>query len=200
MRCSDYGLISANAGSASPAITPPVPSISQKVFCQTGFNNTTAWEKKVVAFTTGNQVYDMVWIYAEGNNNVTPAGILDFAYPELISNASSNFSAGSSPNPQLPNCLVTIGPTNNNCGVNNASYRWVRPNGTYTPVSQSQQFLVDASIASNVGLWTLQMIPSAGTINVNNTCSILPPQTIASSTVNVPACAAANCIILPTIK
>jgi hypothetical protein len=200
MRCSDYGLISANAGSANPSITPPRPSISQPVFCQLEFNNTTAWEKKVVAFTTGNQVYDMVWIYAEGINNINPTGILDFAYPELIATRATNFTAGPSPNPQLPNCLVTIGPTNNNCGVNNASYRWVRPNGSYTPVSQSQQFLVDANVVSNVGVWTLQMIPSAGTINVNNICSILPPQTIASSTVNVPACAVPNCIILPTIK
>jgi hypothetical protein len=198
IKCTDYGLIAVNAGSANPAITPPLPPNAQKIFCQTSFNNTSNWEKKIVAFTTGSQVYDMVWIYAVGKSSPSPAGVLDFAYPELIGN--STFTAGPAVNPQLPTCTVIIGPTVNNCGVANANYRWKKPDGTYTPESQSQQYQVDASIASNVGIWTLEMIPATGTINTNNNCSILPPAIMATSTVNVPACAAVNCILLPTIQ
>jgi Secretion system C-terminal sorting domain len=177
MHCSDYNNF--NTNSYEP---PAIPVNSQVIYCDDNVNNL-SWQQITTCFSA-QQAFNMIWIYPI-QNDVSNANLF-FSYPELIS--VNNFTAGSSPNPTLPNCRVTIGPANPNCSVANAIFTWHGPNGQIRPADANQQVVVFTDISAEIGIWTLKMtVP--GAISGGGNC-IAPPSPACNiqATVNVPAC------------
>lgn len=174
MHCSDYATFNTDLH-----VIPQRPANSQEIF-NTGVVSNTEWEQIFFCFRA-EQNYNMVWVYPQQNRFTPNTGYVLFSYPEIID--ISAFNAGPNPTPTLPNCNVTIGPQNPNCGVRNALFTWTGPSNQTINAPPNQQIQVNAADLPNVGQWTLSMtVPNA--VNSNNQCDI-------RSTISIPTCRAA---------
>lgn len=170
MHCSDFQQIRTCNNTIAA-----FPANSQVVYCEQDMSNS-SWEQVFFCFSP-NDNYDMVWVLPQQdpqvlyNNGAGTAGV-DFTGLEFIS--TSNFNAGPSMiYPVYPNCTFTIGPSTPNCGVRNAVFEWVLPNGSTTPAQPSQQMQATA-IPTYGQYYTLQMtVPSAVMVEMPclNTCT-----------------------------
>lgn len=155
----------------SSYIAPPVPSQSQRIFCQDiSIVRWANWSQIFVEFTANND-YDMIWFYPEFIN--APRGEMcnyyGIVYPELID--ITNYSISTETNPVTCTATLTA-----DCGVSNAEYIWKNSSGTI--VGSGQQITINA--AANSGNYTVNMtVPTA--LLTNNSCSINNP-TVSTTT------------------
>jgi hypothetical protein len=190
MHCNNF-----NTLQVTDYLIPNIPNTPdyQQINCGSSIEASLNWTKRAISFTA-NSDFDIIMIYPQyptsNNTNSTWLLTTDFQLTK----------------PNSLNVLVSPNPTNNcimkasvKCILYDITYTWTGPSGqSFTGTNLN----IDASIAANVGTWTLATSSMTPVVVANNTCSTngyVPMQTSFIITAPVLPCVS-SCINLPLIQ